>query len=473
MADNEGDGEGRVIVKYREALRGRVGDAKFHSWFADLSLEAVDGDCVTLSTGSKVKKDMIDSRYRTLLEETWRLEIGPLARMNLTVQKKLSEHAAKVNAQEGVRAALYTPLDSAKAQKGKAETFFKDFSFDAFSAAIEDGKDFDSFAIDESNHFAWKAAQNVFSDRGGREPIYVYGPSGVGKTHLLHAIAHKWRSSGGRGPSAYIPYSNLISGCVSAVWSNNVQAMHQAFLDHDLLEFDDIHLLDTKSRTQEELLNIIDGAIARGKQIVIAGELPPAQLHEAGIRQRLADRLAGGICVPVLPAGEALRLDVMKKRIEQRAPRCVISDEALGFVARNFQNSMRETVGALNQILLMHESDDVTIALDDAKLLLKARLADRKRVSTMDDAIKAGAEAFGITVEEVTCRAQPQRLVRARHAIVYCAREVLHESFPRIGKALNRDHTTAMSSYQRAQALLERDKVFQEGVRRIREALEG
>jgi chromosomal replication initiator protein len=121
----------------------------------------------------------------------------------------------------------------------------------------------------------------------------------------------------------------------------------------------------------------------------------------------------------------------------------------------------------------MYGSEQTTVGLDEAKAVLKSRLDDRRRAATIDDAIAAGAEAFGLKLEDMTGRAQPQRIVRARHAVVWCAREVLKESFPRIGKAMKRDHTTVMSSYRRAQALMERDKAFQDGVRRVREALEG
>jgi chromosomal replication initiator protein len=257
--------------------------------------------------------------------------------------------------------------------------------------------------------------------------------------------------------------------------SNNTQALHAEFLKHDIVAIDDIHFLDGKDRTQEELLIVIDALIDSGKRVVIAGDLPPAKLAEAGIKKRLADRLAGGLCAPVHPADEEMRLDILKKRVRSSAVKCLINEDVLEFIARHFGQSTRETIGALNQILLLYRDEAVTVDLEEAKSVLKSRLQDQsvKRIATLEDAIVAGAEAFGLTRADIVGRAQPQRIVRARHAIVYCAREVLGESFPRIGKSLSRDHTTVMSSYRRAQALIERDKAFQDGVARIREALEG
>jgi len=475
-----------MFPRYLAALRGRVGEAKYTSWFLDLGLAEMTDDCVTLSTGSQAKCDMLDTRYLPVLADTWRQEIGPLAKMRLTVQKKLSAHAKKIDAQEKVRANGASKPDISKigrmpnrepalvgATNGKAFKSSAGTDFSGLSTPLDKRRTFDAFALGDSNRMAWAAAHQALIKDQPRDLIYFYGPSGVGKTHLLHGVAHEWKKDNTLGSTAYVTYRNLINACVSAVWSNATQDLHNALLNNDLIEIDDIHFLDGKKRTQEELLIVVDAALDSGKQVVMAGELAPAKLVDAGINKRLADRLAGGLCVPVGTGDEALRLAVLKKRLEQNAPKCSMADGVLEFIARTFTHSTRETIGALNQLLLMYGSQETVVDLDEAKTILKSRLEDRRKVSTISDAIAAGAEAFGLKLEDMTSRAQPQRIVRARHAVVWCAREVLKESFPRIGKALRRDHTTVMSSYRRAEALLERDKAFQDGVRRIREALEG
>ena len=467
----------KTFDRYHAALRGRVGDAKYKSWFIDLGLEELTDECVTLSTGTKAKRDMLDQRFLPVLADIWRKEIGPITKLRLTVHKKLSEHAAKIDALEDKRShdngrkaygeSSLTGKPSPTARKENTS------DFNEVATPLDERRTFDAFAVGDSNRIGWAAAHQALVKGRSRELIYIYGQSGVGKTHLLQAVGHEWLKDEMRGSCAYVTYNNLISACVSAVWSNSTQALHKSLLQNTLLSFDDIHFLEGKNRTQEELLIVIDAALDTGKQVVIAGELPPAKLAEAGINQRLADRLSGGICAPINQGDEALRLQVLRKRMEQSPAKCAVSDDVLQFIARTFTQSMRETIGALNQLTLMYGDQDMAVDLDDAKSILKSLLEDRRKVATLEDALIAGAEAFGLKLEDMTCRAQPQRLVRARHAVVWCAREVLKESFPRIGKALKRDHTTAMSSYRRAQALLERDKAFQDGVRRIREALEG
>ncbi len=475
----QGGPEKAAFDRYLKALRGRVGEAKYKSWFGDLGLAEMSDGSVTLSTGSQAKRDMLDDRFLPVLVDTWRQEVGPVDRLRLTVRKTLSAHAAKIAEQEQKRAYKdtssfdFTTGKIAPSHKGASHSSRPSHSgnFDNVAAPLDPRRTFENFAVGDSNRIAFAAARQALQSCAQRELIYFYGDSGLGKTHLLHAVCHEW-VKGERGAHAYVTYRNLINNCVAAVLSNSTQGLHAAFLENDLLAFDDIHFLDGKDRTQEELLIVIDAALDSGKQVVIAGDLPPAKLAEAGINKRLADRLAGGLCAPVYPADETLRLDILKKRLRHGSAKCLIGDDVLEFIARNFTHSTRETIGALNQLLLMFGEEVRAIDLDEAKTILKSRLEDRRKVVTLDDAIAAGAEAFGLRLEDMTGRAQPQRIVRARHAMVWCAREVLKESFPRIGKALKRDHTTVMSSYRRAQALLERDKAFQDGVQRIREALE-
>lgn len=462
----------RAFEKYLSALRGHVGEAKYKSWFLDLGLAERTPKSVTFSTPTALKRDILDHRYLAILKEIWSREVEPVDRVKLTVRTAaLSAKAEKIGREEERRArgaffggAAPSPKS---ADRGSSQP--------NLAAALDARRTFSTLAIGDSNRMAVAAVRQAVFDDAPAELIYLYGDSGVGKTHLLHGLCHEGEAKHGANTTLYVTYRNLINACVSAALSNNTQVLHAAFLEHEIVAIDDIHFLEGKERTQEELLIVIDALLDSGKPVAIAGDLPPAKLAEAGIKKRLADRLAGGLCAPVHPADDAMRLEVLKKRMRSSAAKCVIEEPVLEFIAHHFNQSTRETIGALNQLLLLYRDEAVTVDLDEAKTALKSRLQDhsRSRIATLDDAINAGAESFGLTRAEITGRAQPQRIVRARHAIVYCAREVLGESFPRIGKALSRDHTTVMSSYRRAQALIERDKAFQDGVRRIREALGG
>ncbi|MCK5749669.1 MAG: hypothetical protein KAH44_25870, partial [Oricola sp.] len=201
-----GETSAELFQRYHAALRTRVGDAKYTSWFKDLGLEEYSEECVTLSTGSEAKRDMLDCRFFPVLRETWLKEVGPFQKMRLTVLKnRLSEHAARVDAKEEKRAAAAEAVaeagQPAAATRGPKEA--KDGAFEALATALDPRRTFSSFAVDASNRIAWAAAHEALSEGRARELIYVYGPSGVGKTHLLQAIAHAWLEDASRGAAGY------------------------------------------------------------------------------------------------------------------------------------------------------------------------------------------------------------------------------------------------------------------------------
>ena len=240
----------------------------------------------------------------------------------------------------------------------------------------------------------------------------------------------------------------------------------------DVVLIDDVHLLLTKEKTQEQVLAIVDACLASGRNVAIAGDSPPSRLAEVGMNTRLADRLAGGLSVGIHSGSSALRLEVLRKRLDRSTHNCSFADEALDFIVRNFDHSMRETIGALNQLLLKFGSSPVRVDLAMAKDGLKDKLSEHRKTHTLDDLLAITAEVMGVSVEAMKGKARPQELAKARHAYVHCGRDFLKESLPRISAVINRDHTTALSSSRRAEALLERDKIFSEQIATIKERLE-
>ncbi|MBI1364703.1 MAG: hypothetical protein GC153_01930 [Alphaproteobacteria bacterium] len=478
---------GRIddFERFREALYRRFGEAVVSSWMSDLKLERKNDDSVILSTESRVKCETLGQRFVMLMKETWCEEVGPIRRMTITTRSRLSAGAAKVDA---IGAKLNgSGIDGAprfatskpgrvpfigKPPEAAAGAAARTVAVEELSSPLDERSTFDSFAADDANRMALAAVRMAASETGASEVVYIYGPSGVGKTHLLHAAGNYWRKSNGAEGCAYLAYHNITAGCSSAALSSGgLLALRQDLLSHRLLLIDDIHLLVGAPRSQTEILNLVNGALAGGKRLIIAGEMSPAKLAESGINGRLTDRLAGGVSVAIAPGGAELRAEVLRKRIEAISPKCQLTNEAIDYIATHFTNSMRETLGALNQLVLAYGEREMTVGLAEAAGELRGRLTESRRAPTLDEAAKETAAAFAITEAELRGRGQPQRLARARHAFVYVGREALRESFPRISRALGRDHTTAMSGYRRAEALLERDKKFQAAVNQILSAL--
>lgn len=464
---------------FKQILQSRFGEAAYKSYFFDLELSESSDDSVTLSTESDIRKELIDQRFKAGMIEAWSEYLFPIRRMTIIRRRALSAAAARVDANAPVgrvrQGALFSGAAANPAQRPDAARLAprRSLTIEDLATPLDPRATFDSFAVDETNQIAHAAAQRVLSDTAPREILYVFGEPGVGKTHLIQACGHAWMRRRPGARCLYLTHNQLQSGCVDAALSNSAGALIRDMVANDLVIIDDIHLLAGSNRTLKEAANIVNALCGQGRQIIVAGAQPPTRLMEAGVLDRLADRLAGGFVAPVERGSEALRREVLKKRREA-ALACnepMVSDEAIDFVARHFTGTMRECIGAFNQLLLLNQGAAAPVSAEDAHRALRARLGERRRTATLEDALKAAADVFGVTVEDLRGRAQPQRIVRARHAYVMVGRQVLNESFPRIARAMNRDHTTAISSMRRGEALHERDKKFQAQVAEIKAAL--
>ncbi len=467
---------------FRETLIKRYGQSVYRSWFSDLLIDDVRDDAVTLSTESDLRRDRLDQQFKLGLLRAWSEDIYPIRRLQFVKRETLSASAARVAA---IAPASSAPSSEAAmpariglgahaaaqagAARGRADRWAP--TLDEIATPLDARLTFGNFAVDETNSVAFAAANQIFVEGAPRDIIYVFGQSGVGKSHLLQACGNEWMRRFPGGRCVYLTHNNVQNGCVGALLSNSTMTLTRDVLANDLVMIDDIHLLAGKRRTLDEVLNLISALVSAGRQLIVAGELAPGALAKAGVNERLADRLSGGLAVRMSPGGEKLRREVLAKHREVADTRATITDEALDLIARVFSTSMRECTGALKQLALVYKDHSVEVGPEAAIAALQARLGDRRRKATLDETLTAAAIAFGISPEEIRGRAQPQRIARARHAFVFVARSVLAESYPRIARTLGRDHTTAMSSQNRAEALIVRDKSFRAGVDAIKVAI--
>lgn len=480
MSINDANSARENFALFRETLIKRYGQAIYRSWFSDLLLDDVRDDAVTLSTESDLRRDRLDQQFKLGLLRAWSEDIFPIRRLHFIKREALSASAAKVSAMAPLLKNASDPMPAriglgasaqanARSAGGRQDRWAP--TIEEIATPLDNRMTFDALAVDDTNGVAFAAARQIFVEDAPRDIFYVFGPSGVGKSHLLQACGNEWMRRRPGGRCAYLTHNNIQNGCVGALLSNSTMNLQRDFLANDLVMIDDIHLLAGKRRTLDEVLNLINAIVSAGRQLIVAGELAPSALAKAGVNERLADRLAGGLAARVAPGGEKLRREVLAKHREGADLRCVVTDEALDLVARAFSSSMRECIGAFKQLVLVYKDRSGEIGPAEAMAALQARLGDRRRKATLAEALAAAAVAFGISPEEIGGRAQPQRIARARHAFVYVARTILAESYPRIARVLGRDHTTAMSSQNRAEALIVRDKAFKAGVDAIKVAI--
>lgn len=476
--------DGESFSKFKTVLRSRFGDSVFGAWMADLVLERITDTEITLASPSAVKVDRLNQQYRRGMLKVIREDMPALMRLDIVERRNLRNDARRAAEKSALPRNGFFSQDVARAdvrsswggvRAGADVATSRDqgktggmASLAEMASSVDPRASFEGLAVDTSNMLAVAAARQVLAHTGGFDVVYIYGASGCGKTHILHAIANESGRAQGASNIAYFSYQDIRDCCALAARTSKLADLHRRLEEAEILLIDDIHLLQSCTRTQEEILNLVNTFPTKGRRLVIAGELPPTGLRELGMNVRLSERLAGGVPAPIEPADDDLRREVLMKRRAETSMACAIGDEAIDFIATHFRRSVREAIGALNQVLLLYRERPVTVGVADVRAALKARLRDAADKVTMDELLSATADVFELSVDDLTGRAQPQRIVRARHAFVLIGRQSLSRSFPQLSRKLKRDHTTAMSSYERATALHERQEAFRERVSEIR-----
>ncbi len=438
----------------------------------DLAILDASSDVVTLTTESPVIADRLNQQYRHGMLKIWNAGVAPVKAMSIKTRARLGPSAAraraKTNAASPSGRGFFDPL---AASPGAGAAAVGDEPSGQVGSRIDPKARLENFAVDNTNRTAYLAIERALRSKSLGGVVYLHGPSGCGKTHMMCGLANEWRVLRPDDPIAYFSYADFRDEVAPAARANKLQAVHRRLFACEALLIDDVHLLDGCRRTQEEILVLIDVFRAAGKHLIISGGVDPEGLKAKGLNERLADRLAGGLPLVIQPAGDNLRIEILSKQRAASDAQCILGDDILEFVARHFRRSIREAIGAMNQLLLEYGQEARHISFEEARASLRPRLKTGAEAVTLEDLLAEAATAFGLTVEELVGRAQPQRIVRGRHAFNMIGRDRMGVSFPRLAGVLKRDHTTIMSSYDRAHAIHDRDADFREKVAAIRNNL--
>lgn len=477
---------------FKAVLRDRFGPAVYDSYFHTLGLAEASEGGVVLTAPTRFTANLITQRFGAGIRDAWAESWGPVSRLSVKGVQDLrnapagaapARPAPKLTAspfrrQDGAQAVskpAYKPLGAASHEKGRV---VEPSGFDsAAPVRFHQAMSLDRFCVNETNKLARHAVTKML-DGTGASVTYVYGAAGRGKTHLLNAAAQEWARRRSGDDVLYLTYDSLMTDVSEAFISKSVKELRGFLQRTDVLMVDDIQLLRGRKRTQEELDCLIDRLRGAGKRVLVAGALPPARLSETGISQRLADRLAGGLCVQINKPDYDLRLRVAKQaaiQFEQQTG-AVIPQRHLDLIARRCEDSVRELEGMLSLLQVAMEAeagrgDDTVQAaqLSDERVrrLLAEHLSHKRRAVTIEDIFEYTARTFGLTKEEIAGRARKQPIVRARHAFCLAARKLTDTPLTGIGAMVNRDHTTVMHSIKAAEILAEADAVFGDRITQI------
>jgi len=312
---------------------------------------------------------------------------------------------------------------------------------------------FDTFVPGSSNRFAHAAARAVAEQPAkAYNPLFVYGESGLGKTHLLHAIGHYARTLYAGMKVRYVSSEEFTNEFINSIRDDKAKEFQRRYRDIDVLLVDDIQFLSGKVQTQEEFFHTFNTLHNANKQIVITSDLPPKQLQ--GFEDRMSSRFEWGLITDVQPPDLETRIAILRKKSAQE--RLTAPPEVLEFIASKMSTNIRELEGALIRVTAFASLNRAPVTLDLAEIVLKDLVTDAAGPEITASLIMTQtASYFGVTMDDLTGDSRSRVLVTARQIAMYLCRELTDLSLPKIGQQFGgRDHTTVMHADRKVRQLI-------------------
>jgi chromosomal replication initiator protein len=314
---------------------------------------------------------------------------------------------------------------------------------------------FTSFVGGKANQLARAAAQQVALNPGqAYNPLFVYGSTGLGKTHLVQAIGNQLLEVNPRANIRYIHAEQFVTDVVRAYQHKAFDSFKRSYHTLDLLLIDDIQFFGNKSRTQEEFFYAFNALIEAGKQVVITSDRFPKEI--SGIDDRLISRFGWGLTVSVDPPELEMRVAILMKKAESEG--ITVEEDVAFFIAKHIRSNVRELEGGLKRVLAYARFNNMPVSIQSAKEALKDLLAVLNRQISIDNIQKTVADYYKIKVAEMYSKKRVRSLARPRQIAMALAKELTPMSLPEIGEAFGgRDHTTVLHACRKVQELVEAD----------------
>jgi chromosomal replication initiator protein len=323
----------------------------------------------------------------------------------------------------------------------------------AISLPVEARYNFDNFIVGKSNELAYNAAQAV-AEPGpvGFNPLFLHGTTGLGKTHLMHAIGNAFLQRQPDAKVAYMSAEKFMVEFLAALRAKDTIAFKQRLRSVDLLMIDDVQFIAGKESTQEEFFHTMNEIISAGKRLVITADRSPQNLE--GIQERILSRMAWGLVADINPADYELRLNILHAKLSGMTQNVAVPAEVIEFLARKITANVRELEGALNRVVAYAALVNAPVTLQFTRETLADLLRAHEKKLTIDEIQRKVAEYYALKMADLLSARRAREVARPRQVAMYLAKKLTPRSLPEIGRRFGgRDHTTVMHAVKRIEEL--------------------
>lgn len=427
-------------------LQQKMGDRFAVRWLSKIVPDSIEDNCVNLLSPSPCIHELVKQNYSAEILALWQKENPEISGLHfkLAPQTPVASGAAPI-----ILKAPKTAVQPISARPALVED-------ESLPSLLDPTHTFDTFVVGESNKMAATAARHVAESDGlAFNPLYIHGGVGLGKTHLMHAIAWRMRETSPDKKVLYLSAEQFFHRFIQALRiEKDIRSFQERLRSVDALLIDDIQFIFGKTATQSEFSQTFNALIAEGKKIILSADKSPADLQ--GVDERLRSRMTQGLVVEILPTDYELRLNIAKEKARRLNKEIPL--EVLEFLARNVTANVRELEGAITRITAHADFMNTPINIETTKDVLRDILNVHERQVSVPDIQKMVAEYYSLTIADLKSVRRERRIVRPRQLAMFLAKELTPLSFPDIAMCFGRDHTTVMHAIRTIEDLLPRDE---------------
>ncbi len=422
-----------------------ITSANFKTWFRDTQIVSVEDGTVTLGVPSVFVRDWVSDKFQTLILKTLR-DLTPHARSIEYAVVQRTDRKPESSRKQTVNAAL--PLEEYYINK---------------SDNLNPKYIFDNFVVGPFNELAHAAARTVVNKPGiAYNPLFVYGKTGHGKTHLIQAVGNQLKRVGKK--VFYVTSERFTVDYMNALQNGTANSFKDKYRQYDVLIMDDVQFLMNKEKTQEELFHLFNSMHDNNKQIVFSSDVHPALM--SNMEERLRSRFAQGMIVDIPEPDFESRGAILRSKAAQNS--LTLSDDVVEHLSHTIDGNVRELEGALNTILCQSQLLGRALNLDEVKMLIKNSTRPRKSLA-VSDVVDKVARYFDIDPASIYEKTRRKEVVKPRQLIMYILREDFQVSYPAIGQKLGgRDHTTVIHSCEKIKHEVKESSELEEEISQIR-----
>ena len=448
-----------------DAARDVLPEQTFRTWLSSAEALALTEDALVVGAPTKFAVEWIEDKYGTLLAELVERELGRSLDLRFEHQgnsDRLDFPEIRGGEAAGPEAA---PAGQAERSRSAAEG--------SAAAGLNDRYTFERFVIGSNNQLAAAACRRVAdAPAQAYNPLFIYGDTGLGKTHLMHAIGHAILEDLPDRRVSYIPSEQFTNEMIAAIQSGRTAQFRQRYRQIDVLLVDDVHFLGNKEGTQEEFFHTFNSLYDAHKQIVITSDRAPQEIP--GLQERLVSRFEWGLVTDIKPPDFETRVAILQKKAVE--DNLTIDDSVITYIARNRKTSVRQLEGALIKLLAYSSLTRREINLELAREALgqDEEEEEEETLPSAEEIRERTADRWDVTVEGLTSKRRTRNLTVPRQVAMYLIKNLLDLPYTRIGELFgDRDHSTVIHSVNKVEAEMASDAEFRNRVRSLHEELSG